>query len=247
MSAWSISGLVPFNDVISPSIVLGVSPGIARDKDDETDIALERAILKRIDTAWEPGSGAGGLDTGTVQPFLCYHVHAIRNPISGATDVLFSTSPTAPVMPTGFTQRRRVGILQTTTGGAILAGSWRADGSFEYKNAFVVVNNQALSAPVLAPVLASAGIKRKFKGIFLPTRAVGSTFNLIARDPDLGIPDANSGALMTKPGEVASIGQTCEVWTDTAARIYIASSGNNAADAVYITALGWIDLRDEYA
>jgi|GEM_PF-4413180 hypothetical protein len=38
-----------------------------------------------------------------------YYIHAIRNPTTGVSDVLIGTSPTAPVLPSGFTVSRVIG------------------------------------------------------------------------------------------------------------------------------------------
>lgn len=56
-------------------------------------------------------SGAGGLDTGSPTPSTWYYVWLIYDPSTTTADGLFSTSPTAPTMPTGYTYKRRVAAV----------------------------------------------------------------------------------------------------------------------------------------
>lgn len=56
-------------------------------------------------------SGAGGLDTGTEQASQFYYVWLIATP-GGAVNGLFSLSPSAPVMPTGYSYRALVGAVK---------------------------------------------------------------------------------------------------------------------------------------
>ena len=53
-------------------------------------------------------SGANGLDTGTITTGG-YHYFVIYNPTSGQVALLVSLSATAPVMPSGYTYKRRLG------------------------------------------------------------------------------------------------------------------------------------------
>jgi hypothetical protein len=66
--------------------------------------------------SWSVGSGNGGLDTGAIAASAWYHVFVIRNPITGSVDGIMSLSPTAPTMPAGYTQRRRIGSVRTEGG-----------------------------------------------------------------------------------------------------------------------------------
>lgn len=54
-------------------------------------------------------NGANGLDTGTIASGTWYAIHAITNNTGSISAGLFSTSPTAPTLPVGYTKFRRVG------------------------------------------------------------------------------------------------------------------------------------------
>lgn len=58
------------------------------------------------------GSGANGLDTGTLAASTWYSVWVIRKP-DGTTAGLISLSATAPTMPSGYTFKARVGWIRT--------------------------------------------------------------------------------------------------------------------------------------
>jgi len=70
--------------------------------------SLGSAITKQIDAAWAAGTGAGGIDTGTVAADTFYYIWLIRKDSDGSIDALFSLSATAPTMPAGYTYKRRI-------------------------------------------------------------------------------------------------------------------------------------------
>lgn len=92
--------------------IFGVAVGQATDNASLTQLVLPSAFTKST-SIWAVGTGNGALDTGTINSNTWYHVFLIRRPDSGLVDVLVSTSPTAPMLPTGYTQLRRIGALRT--------------------------------------------------------------------------------------------------------------------------------------
>lgn len=77
------------------------------------------AITKQLDAAWAVGTNAGGLDTGTIAN-TDYYIWAIARSDTGVTDALFSTSATAPTMPTNYDYKRLIGWFKRS-GGTIVA------------------------------------------------------------------------------------------------------------------------------
>ena len=59
------------------------------------------------------GSGAGGLDTGTIAANTWYHKFIIYYPNSTAVAALCSLSATAPTLPLGFTHWKRTGAFRS--------------------------------------------------------------------------------------------------------------------------------------
>lgn len=103
----------------------------ATDATNDIDIAAGRArgngvvatngsiLVKRLDAAWAEGTNQGGLDTGSKANSTTYHVHAIRKDSDGTFDALFSTSATAPTVPSGWTLVERLGAVLTDGSGVI--------------------------------------------------------------------------------------------------------------------------------
>lgn len=104
-----IDGGVISNNSVDVTNDLDISAVECRSDDDSEDIVVS-ALTKRIDATFVAGTNQGFLDTGTIgaSEDLIY-IYAIKNPSSGATDLLASKSPTAPTMPSGFTKKRRLG------------------------------------------------------------------------------------------------------------------------------------------
>lgn len=98
---------------------IDIATGSALSADLTTSMVLASALTKRLDAAWAVGTNQGGLDTGSIANTL-YYVWLIKRVDTGVVDVLFSTSASAPTMPTSYTMKRRVGAF-IRSGGAILA------------------------------------------------------------------------------------------------------------------------------
>ena len=94
------------------STTMTIAAGIATDSTGVRMMKLVSAISKTT-SAWAAGTAAGGLDTGAIAASTWYHFFEIMNPATGAVDVLFSLSATAPTMPTGYTLFRRIGSMLT--------------------------------------------------------------------------------------------------------------------------------------
>jgi|GEM_PF-6087722 len=244
----SISGLVPYNDAVSPLTVIGVSPRTARNSTNDVDIVLVSGILKRIDAAWAAGSGQGGLDTGTVAIYATYHLFVIRNPTSGAIDVLISASASSPLLPSGFTQFRRIAALKTNDNANIYPGVWYANGEF----AFNPPPPHTMLAPTsvtLWETFGPTGVKTKVKYMVnandYDTGNPG--FAVVFRDPALGIPTTFGQFAAWKPDGIATT-EVLEAWTDNLARVYqggLFSRPSSQLLQSYI--IGWTDHRDEFA
>lgn len=245
--AGSISGLTPSNHPDFPNELLAVSPGTARSSDNTIDIVLPGSTYKNILLPWATGPNAGGLDTGAIGEYSHYHIFVIRNETIGYTDILFSASPINPVMPAGYTKRRRIGAFATGFAGRIMKARWFA-GDVQFSapsyQPFASQNNSAL---VLRDVFVPKGVKMKAKFYLF---AQGPTAgHLIVSDPDAGIPNlANSAEVpgFSKFLRLTSVGIEIEEYTDTNGRCYFADNAGTGT-TVSIWAKGWYDHRDSFA
>ena len=90
--------------------------------DDVTDSAREMiavaALTKQLDATWAVGTNQGMRDTGAIADGT-WHIFAIRRPDTGVTDILASLSPSAPTMPTNYTQKRRIRSILREAGSIV--------------------------------------------------------------------------------------------------------------------------------
>lgn len=108
-----IDGLILSNNATDPAKDIDISAGQANNASNTTPMALSSTLVKQLDAAWAVGTNQGGLDTGTVAANTWYHVWLIKRTDTGVVDALFSTSATAPTMPTNYTKARRIGAVLT--------------------------------------------------------------------------------------------------------------------------------------
>ena len=80
------------------------------------------------------GTGAGGLDTGSLAASTWYYFYIIYNPTTGDVSTLASLSASAPTLPTGYTHYRRMGAFRTdaTANKYPLRMNW-SSGNVEYR------------------------------------------------------------------------------------------------------------------
>lgn len=85
------------------------------------------ASTKQLDAAWAVGSGAGGLDTGSIGN-SDYYLWVIARSDTGVVDYLFSLSSTAPTMPTNYNFKRLVGWFKRVGGAIVLFHTYETAG-----------------------------------------------------------------------------------------------------------------------
>lgn len=112
-----IYGCSVSNNVGTPTTHIDFAAGECVSGDGAT-LIIAAALTKRLDAAWASGAGLGMRDTGAIADGT-WHLFDIFNPTTLTADYLASLSPTAPMLPSGFTKfRRRASILRVA--GAIL-------------------------------------------------------------------------------------------------------------------------------
>lgn len=112
-----IQGLTISNNGVDPNNDIDVQVGQCADQDSGLYLLTRTAILtKRLDATWTAGNAGGGMDTGVKGANQTYFCYLIRNLTTGAVDAVF-TALASPIMPSGFTVKRRIGIV-TTDGSA---------------------------------------------------------------------------------------------------------------------------------
>ena len=97
--------------------VVNITAGECTDSTN-TDIMTLSSTFNKSTAAWAAGSGVGAWDGQGTSPATAtnawYAWFAIKNPTTGAVDILCSPSFTAPTLPSGYTLFRRIGAVKTS-------------------------------------------------------------------------------------------------------------------------------------
>lgn len=205
------------------------------------------ALTKRLDAAWVAGTNQGGLDTGAIGNDT-YHCFAIRKDSDGSGDFLFSLSPTAPTMPTGYTYFRRIGSVRRVAN-ALLLFTQRGD---EFL-LLTPINNGSTNNPGTSALLQAFSVPVGIKvdaiiNIAMVDATPAAATHLLLTSPDqsdtapstalCSLSLGESGA--TIPSRAAGM---YRVRTDTAGQARYRVDASTADLTVRLSTHGWIDTR----
>jgi hypothetical protein len=233
-----IGGLTLSNDVAHPQTYIDVGAGGAT-SDDGTVFMNLGTVLSKFMGSFVPGNLSGCMDTGTVPAVnTWYHVYLITRTDLGLVDVLVSTSPTSPVMPTYYGKKRRIGSIKTDASANIIPFIQNGD-DFIWTAPVLDNSNVALSTTgQLFKVSVPSGLKIKAT---LRVTALGTANGLIAiTSPD----ETNAGSMAQLPfyaSPVYSAAQL-ELFTNVNSQIF-AKASTALANGFWFSASGWRDNR----
>lgn len=207
------------------------------------------ARIKQLDAAWAVGTNAGGRMSAAAIANTTYHCYIIRRPDTGVVDFGFDVSPTAPTLPTNYTQFRRIGSI-VRAAATIVPFIQDAD-QFMYRTPFADVNvTNPGTAAVTRTLTLPTGIRVNAK------LTAGSSVLSSADAPaaiylsDLSLVDvvpivtaAASFSAFTTAAGILSGGGYVEVMTNTSAQIRSRIQQNTASTTLMILTNGWIDTR----
>ena len=234
-----INGFILSNDATAPNTVLDIAVGQCIDSTNAKGIVLASALTKSLASNWVSGTGNGGLDTGTKATSTWYHVFIILNATSGAVDVLFSTSATNPLLPTGYTYFRRIGSIYTNSSGNITPFTqdndmftWAASVNNYSGGIGGSASDLILSTPLGVRTFAYLGFTVTYTG------SGTGTFNIYIKDKISG-----ASWVACNTGCIQSDQSSCTSWiyTDLASKIQFWNSAN--AGNGYIYTIGYKDGR----
>ena len=93
---------------------IDIATGSCRSDDDTYDIVLTSALTKLGTASFTAGSSQGGLDTGSsLSANTWYHIYAIANPVTDASDVVMTSTYGNPSLPSGYTKKKRIASRKT--------------------------------------------------------------------------------------------------------------------------------------
>ena len=257
----AVSGYIVSNDVTNPNTTLNISAGNCRDSTNSRNIPRGAGLIKNLFAVWAAGTNQGGRDVATAPAAgETWHVHAILNGTSGVTDVLFSKSPTAPTLPSGYTHFRRIlsVVLDSSANikGFVQTGSYV---QLKVRNAEFAGTSNGVAAGTLRNMEVPTGLKLRLD-VYYQSTSVGGTIDPAfsgCYDPDIGVPNGtlatNNSARWAQIRVLWGGGtnfdlryQTTmlQVYTNTNAQIYTAS--NDTGDSIAGGVVGWLDPRDSF-
>ncbi|PDT66393.1 hypothetical protein CO683_27015 [Bradyrhizobium ottawaense] len=221
------------------SASFGIAAGLAAD-DGNVDYMRLAAAITKTTGAWAVGAGNGALDTGTIANSTWYHVFEIKRPDTGVVDVLISTSPSAPTMPTNYTLKRRIGSMKTNG-----SAQWTKFTQFgdEFLWGTPVAGDAtaaSLSAAQLFALTVPPGVQvfAKFTG-YTNSASGNNEVGFSSPDQSAGSTDAGGTIQGAGVGTYQSWG-LMRIRTDTSRQIRAQSSN---VCSLRITTHGWDDLR----
>lgn len=239
-----ITGLGLSNNGSDANNDIDIAVGRACAGTGDYNLILTSARTKQLDATWAVGTNQGGLDTGSKANSTWYHVWLIARVDTHVVDVLFSTSATAPTMPSNYTKKRRIGAIKTNSSGNIIAfvqiGDdflWSSPPALD-----VDVTNLSTSRVNYALVSVPTGIVVK---VFFNVYAVAAALRqLYFSNPNFT--DIAPSASATPLAQIDTLGtnlrqDNMSQYTDTSAQISVRSSG--ASTTLRIAVLGWTDPR----
>lgn len=123
----TITGLTYANNGTDATNDIDIAAGGAMDATGAYWMALVGALTKRLDAAWAVGTNQGGLDTGSIAD-TNYYIWLIARSDTGVVDVLFSTSATAPTMPTNYDYKRLIGWFKRASSAIVAFKTYELTG-----------------------------------------------------------------------------------------------------------------------
>jgi len=223
-----------------------VSPGTATDSLVIDSMTLAASITKTTG-AWAVGSGNGALDTGSIAATTWYHVFLIKRPDLGVVDVLFSTSPTAPTLPTNYTLFRRIGSMATDASSHWYKFSQLGD-EFIWDTAFTSASNLTPGNTTANTLTLSVPLGIQVVG--LVSGQVVSTAAAEARtyfSPMDKSDEACAGGNANAGSNIANAGFAFQlaIRTDTSRNIRFRFLSSTTS--LYLNTIGWLDTRGRLA
>mgnify|MGYP001608542833 CR=1 FL=1 len=239
----SNNGVDAINDI---DIAVGETTSNDTNAVDRRVMGLRTAITKRLDAAWTVGTNQGGLDTGAIAN-TTYHMWLIMRPDTEVVDVLFSTSATAPTMPTNYTLRRRIGSIVRA------AGTIRAfiqDGDWFTYSVPIGDRDSALGGTTAVTLTLSVPTGINVRALFAVKSSYNASYPVYMWFSDLAQTDTAPSASVFNHAvggsgaTNAQSGSLLMIRTNTSAQI---RARTDTDIAVTISMQGWIDTRGRMA
>ena len=209
--------------------------------DSTNAVVMSLSALAKTTSSWAVGTATGGLDTGAIANSTWYYFYVIRRPDTGVVDVVFSTSSSAPTLPTNYTQYRYIGA-GLTNGSAQWVKFTQFGDEFTWDTPVLDYNTTGSTTAANLTLSIPRGRKMKaWMNVYLNQ----DTNQVYFSDPsnsDLApsLTAAPLGSLgYTSASFAGTVQATC--WTNTSAQVRHREA--NGTGTLRVATLGWTDLR----
>lgn len=252
-----IDGLTISNNGTDATNDLDIAAGVATVTDGTTWRVAELAssLTKQLDATWAVGTNQGGLDTGTASD-TTYHIWLIMRSDTGVVDVLFSTSASAPTMPSNYDFKRLIGSLVR------VSGAWQS--FVQNQDTFLLkVPASELGASNPGTSAVTTGFTRLPTGLklrpictwsLIDTGSNGQITRLLVTSPDQTDTAPATGLFTCRCDTTAAASskendsvQIDNLWTNTSAQLRYRLDRSDAAVFVFASIFGWIHPRGKNA
>lgn len=243
----AITGLALANNVTDANNDIDIAVGRVGAGTGDYNLILTSARIKQLDAVWAVGTNQGGLDTGSKANSTWYHVWLIGRVDTHVVDVLFSTSVSAPTMPTNYTKKRRIGAIRTDSSGNLIPFLQYGDDFWWKSPPFLDIDDATLTTTKKNYTLSGVPGGLVVES-FLNVRAAHATGSVIyVSNPNLT--DLAASATATPLGSTASVNASglfiqMKMITDASAQISARASGSSST--IRVVAIGWRDPRGKW-
>jgi hypothetical protein len=221
------------------STTITVAAGQATDSTASVMMQLLSATAKTT-ASWAVGSATGGkLSAAAIANSTWYYWFLIRRPDTGVVDVGFDISPTAPTLPTNYTQYRYIGA-SLTNGSAQWTKFYQAGDEFLWDVAVPDTSVGSLSTQTSFTQSVPRGRIMTWVGSILWAGAANPSIIVGSPLQTLPSPSPANGDLFP-PVAGGSASTMARVSTNTAGQI--AARADTASTTFRTRTHGWIDTR----
>ena len=211
------------------------------------NLILTSALTKQLDATWAVGTNQGGLDTGSKANSTWYHVWVIGRVDTHVVDILFSTSATAPTMPTNYTKKRRIGAIRTDAAGAIIPFLQYGDDFIWKSPPFLDVDDSTLSTTKKNYTLSGVPSGLVVNALANVVSSNAATNRVYFSNPNLTdlAPSATATPLSNLTSNTtATLFSQVKMITNTSAQISARASA--ATTTIRVSVMGWTDPRGKW-
>lgn len=247
----SFNGFSMANNAVAPNTTVDVGPGDARSSDNTVDIRLNSTLrgILQSSGAWTAGDNQNKLDVGAKAINSTYHKFVIGHPTL-ADDILYSLSPDAPTIPSGYAGFRRVGRVATDASGNIRGFKDRGNGEFEWTTLSVETNKAGIAPGTSLLSLSGMGgapVSARIQVLVSGDASVLRVLSTDQTDNATSIPQSNwNGGLVANNDTTGTDGpNTCEfvVSVSTSGQVRLRYTAATGTLNYRILVIGWRESR----